>query len=65
MNRLNYVLCPWNSQNLGGNKGQNGQMDTADRIKGVKNIPKLFSDDSPHSTYKCSENLDAICGDKP
>jgi len=52
-------------ESLGGNKGGNEQMSTGDRIKGVVNTPKLFSDDSPHSTYKCSENPNAKCGDRP
>jgi len=51
-------------EGLGGNKGKNGQMNSG-LIENLVNVPKLFSDDSPHSTYKCSENPNAKCGDRP
>lgn len=52
-------------EGLGGNKGKNGQMSTSGRVKSIVDAPKLFAKDSPHSTYKCSENKNAICGDRP
>ena len=54
-------------EGLGGNKGQNEQMSTVDRIKSIKDAPKLFTDKSPHSTYICEDHNGAAanCGDRP
>ena len=52
-------------ETLGGNRGQNEQMDLPGRVQGLVNIPTLFAEDSPHSTYLCGEHQNARCGDKP
>jgi len=53
-------------EGLGGNKGNNEQMGTSERLKSVTNIPKLFTADSPHSTYKCGGiNSKDKCGENP
>ena len=64
-------------EGLGGNKGKNEQMSTGGRIKAIVDVPKLLAspeldkdgnvvkEGSPHSTYKCSENPNAKCGDRP
>jgi filamentous hemagglutinin len=49
---------------IGGNKENNEQADLVDRIN-IFNIPKLFTDDSPHSTYFCVELGKAQCDDQP
>ena len=51
---------------IGGNKGQNEQMDAAGRVQGSVNLRKLLSDDSPHSTYLCEnhEGAKQTCGYK-
>ncbi len=51
------------AEGLGGNKDVNKKADMADRIN-VLNIPKLFMDGSPHSSYVCQdyEKDGAICG---
>ncbi|WP_180999462.1 hemagglutinin repeat-containing protein [Campylobacter concisus] len=51
------------AEGLGGNKDVNKKADMADRIN-VLNIPKLFMDDSPHSSYVCQdyEKGGARCG---
>ena len=51
------------AEGLGGNKDANKKADMTDRIN-VLNIPKLFMDGSPHSSYVCQdyEKDGAICG---
>ncbi|WP_462110349.1 hemagglutinin repeat-containing protein [Campylobacter concisus] len=51
------------AEGLGGNKDVNKKADMTDRIN-VLNIPKLFMDGSPHSSYVCQdyEKDGAICG---
>jgi filamentous hemagglutinin len=50
---------------LGGNKGKDEQMEPIERVKGISDFPKLFTDESPHSTYECDESKGMICGDRP
>jgi len=51
------------AEGLGGNKDVNKKADVVDRIN-VLNIPKLFMDGSPHSSYVCQdyEKGGARCG---
>ena len=49
-------------EGIGGNKGDNGQASFSDKLK-VKNVLDLFGEGSPHSTYGCSENGNAKCGE--
>lgn len=51
------------AEGLGVNKDVNKKADMADRIN-VLNIPKLFMDGSPHSSYVCQdyEKDGAKCG---
>ncbi|QCD45676.1 hemagglutinin repeat-containing protein [Campylobacter mucosalis] len=44
-------------EGLGGNSGNNGKASITDRIN-IFNAFKLFSDDSPHSEYVCSDYQD-------
>ncbi|WP_078424792.1 hemagglutinin repeat-containing protein [Campylobacter pinnipediorum] len=50
-------------EGLGGNKGVNKQADILDRLNLI-NIFKLFTSDSPHSSYICEdyENIGVVCG---
>lgn len=52
-------------EGLGGNGGNNGKASITDRIN-IFNAFKLFSDDSPHSEYVCSDYQDkgVKCGYK-
>ncbi len=48
-------------EGLGGNYDQDKQ-GSAWEIFNFSNALKLFGDDSPHSTYKCTSHDDAKCG---
>jgi len=59
---------------LGGNDGTDEQRTIVQKVtdkivflnpNSIKNIIKLFTDDSPHSTYNCEENPNIQCGDRP
>lgn len=49
-------------EGIGGNMGENNQATTLDRLN-IINIKKLSNDHSPHSTYHCSEYINAKCGE--
>jgi hypothetical protein len=52
---------------IGGNKEQNDTMDllSIERLDGIFDLPKLFTDDSSHSDYLCADHSIAQCGNRP
>ncbi|WP_019556299.1 two-partner secretion domain-containing protein [Thiomicrorhabdus arctica] len=53
------------AEGLGGNQGVDQQVGAMDRLKSVVNVPKLFTDKSPHSSYECKTENGNKCGETP